>query len=98
MNLWKLNIKHGLYSALDSILRYKEIILLDSPMLSGVTGGRWRHARRARRWRPGRSGDIVLSAAASVLDPWSWSSLLSSTLYTLLGAGHLVCGSLETVK
>ena len=32
-------------------------------MLSGVTGGRWRHARRARRrWRPGRSGDIVLSS------------------------------------
>ena len=71
-------------------------MLIDSPMLSGVTGVRWRHARRARRWRPGRSGDILLTAAASVLDPWS--SLLSSALYTLLGAGHLVCGSLETFK
>ena len=51
-------------------------------MFSGVTGGRWRHARRARRWRPGRSGDMFLTAAASVLDPWS--SLLSSTLYMAL--------------
>ena len=60
-------------STLYSIQRYKEVILtdaaLDSPMFSGVTGGRWRHARRARRWRPGKSGDMFLTAAASVLDP-----------------------------